>query len=80
MKFLLIKSMERPYYVHTPRNYLGESLVGKSIHSANYKLRSIYKPKEDISDLGKNLSIAKIQVGKLNDEYITEMASFGEGI
>jgi len=68
--------MNRPFYVHTPRNGWGESLVP---YCCPYTIRSTDKGREDLERLGTNRALADARCKVLNDAHETEMA-FASGI
>jgi len=66
--------MKRPYYLHTPRNYLGESLVGQG---ANYQIRwtvDVGSKKREVFAEGKNFKMMTDMTKKLNDCHETDLA------
>ncbi len=64
--------MKRPYYVHTPRNIHGESLVSPH-NSVCYEIRSTFTGSKTIRKI-KDRSEADSAVKTLNDAHETEMA------
>jgi len=64
--------MKRPYYVHTPRNIYGESLV----HQANtvcYEIMATHTG-STVHDTSRDWEEAKLIAKRLNDAHETEMA------
>lgn len=60
--------MKRPYYIHTPRNRYGESLVGPSIHNPPYEIRATHAGQTS-HGTGKNLEALKQRAIALNYEH-----------
>jgi len=60
--------MKRPYYIHTPRNRYGESLVGPSIHNPGYEIRAVHTGKTPHGS-GKDVDALELQVKALNDAH-----------
>jgi hypothetical protein len=58
-------NMTRPYYIHTPRNMYGESLVRESIHSPPHEIRAVHTGRKAHA-VGKDLSLLKSQTQELN--------------
>lgn len=64
--------MRRPFYVHTPRNVLGESLVHWS-NNIQYEIRSYYTGAQ-VWARRKYWDNAKVEAEWRNDEHEVEMA------
>jgi len=54
-----------PYYIHTPRNMYGESLVRESIHSPPHEIRAVHTGRKAHVE-GKDLQLLKLQMKELN--------------
>ncbi len=67
--------MKRPFYVHTPRNYLGESLVGPSIHQMSHVIRNVFDSPIKDYDSCKNRKTLDAHCKKMNDQHEAEMAA-----
>ena len=63
--------MERPFYVHTPRNRYGESLV-RSDNGVKYEILSVHTFRE-IHAEELNFEKAKKMVARLNDEHAASL-------
>lgn len=58
-----------PYYVRTPRNRHGESLVGP----CQYTIRSVHYPQVDIVAAGVDRAAADADCARLNHEHATSL-------
>ena len=66
--------MKRPFFVHTPRNIDGESLVSESIHNPPYSIRNVLdrgrmKPEYGT---GKDLAAIQAECKAKNDAFEVE--------
>lgn len=64
--------MKRPFYVHTPCNRYGESLVGWN-NSVKYAARSVFTEKTDHFE-SLSFDEVKAKAEALNDEFETSQA------
>jgi len=68
--------MDRPFFVHTPKNIYGEGLV-RCNNGVEYSLRKYTNYKEDIKNLGTDLQEAIKECHAANEAHIVEMWSHG---
>lgn len=61
--------MKRPYYIHTPRNIWGESLVGPDpLHQSSYHIRAVHTGQISHGD-SKDQVALRNRVNELNDAH-----------
>jgi len=68
--------MNRPFYVHTPRNIHGESLVHPS-NNLEFSIRHVDRPREDVQQVGKSFKRASKKCEKMNAAHVVELWSHG---
>lgn len=64
--------MNRPYYIHTPRNYYGESLV-LPYNNVPYEIRSVFTGQKSYG-YSKDESEIASKANQMNNDHETHLA------